>query len=74
MAKLKKYNIPVIIQYACFSVFEQHQFKVILCNNGHSLIKSINDEVMLLKRFSDESQNDLCGGIKLNNGTTILST
>jgi hypothetical protein len=40
-------------------VFEQHQFKAMFCNNGHSLIKSINDEVILLKRFTDESKNDL---------------
>jgi hypothetical protein len=46
-------------------VFEQHQFKAMLCNNGHSLIKSINDEVMLLKRFFDGGKNDLFGVIKL---------
>jgi hypothetical protein len=63
---------PITIQDACFSVFEQDQFKVMLCNNGHSLIKSINDEVILLKRFFDGSKNDLCGVIKLNNGTTII--
>jgi hypothetical protein len=43
-----------------------------LCDNGHSLIKSINDEVILLKRFFDGSKNDLCSVIKLNNGTTII--
>jgi hypothetical protein len=53
-------------------MFEQHQFKAMLCNNGYSLIKSINDEVILLKRFFDGSKNDLCGVIKLNNGRTVI--
>jgi hypothetical protein len=39
-------------------VLEEDQFKAMLCNNGHSLIKSINDEVILLKRFFDGSKND----------------
>jgi hypothetical protein len=46
-------------------VFEQHQFKAMLCNNGHSLIKSINDEESLLKRFFNGFENDLFSGIKL---------
>jgi hypothetical protein len=53
-------------------VLEQDQFKAMLCNNGHSLIKSINDEVILLKRFFDGSKKDLCGVIKLNHVTTII--
>jgi hypothetical protein len=55
-------------------VLERFQFKATLCNKGYSLIKNGNDEVILLKRFFDGAKNDLCGVIKLNNGTTILST
>jgi hypothetical protein len=45
-------------------VFERFQFKATLCNNGYSLIKNGNDEVILLKRFFDGVKNDLFGGIK----------
>jgi hypothetical protein len=55
-------------------VLEQFQFKTTLCNKGYSLIKNGNDEVILLKRFFDGVKNDLFIGIKLQNGTTILST
>jgi len=42
-----------------FRVLERYQFKTVLCNNGRSLIKSTVDEVILLKRFSDGSKNNL---------------
>jgi hypothetical protein len=49
---LNERYIPVIIQDACFSVLERFQFKATLCNKGYSLIKSGNNEVILLKRFT----------------------
>jgi len=47
---------PVTNQDGDFRVLERYQFKAVLCNNGRSLIKSTNEEVMLLKRFFDGSK------------------
>jgi len=67
LAKLiLKRTIPVTNQDTYFRVLERYQFKAVLCNNGRSLIKSTNEEVMLLKRFFDGSKNNLCRVIKIN--------
>jgi hypothetical protein len=58
-------NIPVTNQDAYFRALERYQFKAMLCNNGRSLIKSINEEVTLLKRFFDGSKNNLWGLLTL---------
>jgi hypothetical protein len=63
--------IPVIIQDAYFRVLERYQFKAVLCNNDRSLIKSTNEEVILLKRFFDGSKNNLCRVINFSKGITI---
>jgi len=49
-------NIPITNQDAYFRVLERYQFKAVLCNNGRSLIKSTNEEVILHKRFFDGSK------------------
>jgi hypothetical protein len=54
--KYKNEYIPVTNQYPYFRVLERYQFKAVLCNNGRYLIKSTNEEVMLLKRFFDGSK------------------
>jgi hypothetical protein len=63
--------IPVTNQDAYFRVLERYQFKAVLCNNGCSLIKSTNEEVILLKRFFDESKNNLCRVINFSKGITM---
>jgi len=63
--------IPVTNQDAYFRVLERYQFKAVLCNMGRSLIKSTNEEVMLLKRFFDGSKKNLCRVINFNKGITM---
>jgi hypothetical protein len=38
--------IPATNQDGYFRVLERYQFKAVLCNNGRSLIKSTNEEVI----------------------------
>jgi len=63
--------IPVTNQNARFRARERYQFKAILYCNGCSLIKSINDEVILLKRFFDGAKNNLFVVIKFSQGITM---